>query len=285
MAQTPPPIFSSRQRKLRLERAARNFSQHDFLHMRVAEDAVDRLETVTRRFERALFFGPAAPLLAAQLTAACDVGSVTIAGESATFLKAAGAEEAVEAEAAKLPFGDGAFDLVVSVMSLHAENDLPGALTEARRVLEPDGLFIGSFPAEQTLGGLRSALRNAEVAVTGGMAPRVAPMVAIKDAGALLQRAGFALPVVDLQPVRVRYRDPASLLQDLRGMGETLAFTAKRPPLRRDVVVQALAELSGKETLFEIGVLTGWAPHESQPKPLKPGSAKVSMADFIGKSS
>ena len=283
MAQKPPPIFSARQRKLRLDRAARNFSAHDFLHIRVAEDAVDRLETVQKSFQRALFIGPGAPLLAQRLTEACDVAQVTIAGESAPFLNAAGADAPVECDAASLPFPDASFDLVVSLMNLHTENDLPGALVEARRVLEPDGLFIASFPAERTLAGFREALRNAEVQVTGGVAPRVAPMVAIKDAGALLQRAGFALPVVDLQPVTVRYRNPLTLIQDLRGMGETLPLSSPRPPLRREVLAAALAAMEGQETVFEIGVLTGWSPHESQPKPLKPGSARVSMADVIGK--
>ncbi|NNU16359.1 methyltransferase domain-containing protein [Parvularcula sp. ZS-1/3] len=279
--QKPPSVFAPHVRKLRLTRAARNFSEHDFLHRRVAEDALDRLETVQKRFENALFYGPAAPLLAELLTDAADVGKVTIAGESGAFLNARGAADPIEASATALPFEDDSFDLVVSLMSLHAEDDLPGALMEARRVLEPDGLFIGSFPAEQTLMGLRQALRNAEAALTGGVAPRVAPFVQIKDAGALLQRAGFALPVVDVQPVKVRYRQPLTLLKDLRGMGETLALKKPGPPLRRDVLATAMAELEGQETLFEFGVLTGWTPHPSQPKPLKPGSAKASLADAV----
>lgn len=282
MTQTAPPkIFSSRLRKMRLERAARNFSQHDFIHRRVAADALDRLETVTKRFERALFFGPAAPLLAAGLTEAAGVGAVSIAGESGTFLRAAGANEALEADAARLPFRDGAFDLVVSLMSLHAVDDLPGALAEARRVLAPDGLLLASLPAERTLSKLREALRTAEATITGGVAPRVAPFVAIKDAGSLLQRAGLALPVVDVQPITVRYRNPLTLVQDLRGMGETLSLAKTGPPLRRDVVAHALKALEGEEILFEIMVMTGWAPDPSQPKPLKPGSAKASLADAI----
>ncbi|MCQ8185247.1 class I SAM-dependent methyltransferase [Parvularcula maris] len=281
--QQPPSIFSAARRKLRLERAARNFPEHDFLHVRAAEDALDRLETVLKPFPKALFYGPGGPLLAERLTEGAQVGAITSAGESAAFLTARGADEPIEAPATALPFGDGSFELVVSLMSLHAVDDLPGALLEARRVLKPDGLFIAVFPAERTLLGLRQALRDAEAELTGGVAARVSPFVAIKDAGALLQRAGFALPVVDLQPVKVRYRSPATLLRDLRGMGETLALTRPSPPLRRDVLASALSRLEGEETLFELGVLTGWAPDASQPKPLKPGSAEMSMAEAIGR--
>jgi SAM-dependent methyltransferase len=281
--QQTPSIFSAGRRKLRLERAARNFSSHSFLHERAAEDALDRLETVLKPFPKALFYGPGGPLLAERLTEAAQVGETVLAGESARFLEAVGAKDPIEAPAAALPFADGSFDLLVSLMSLHAEDDLPGALAEARRVLRPDGLFIAVFPAERTLLGLRQALRDAEAALTGSVAARVSPFVAIKDAGALLQRAGFALPVVDLQPIRVRYRSPATLIDDLRGMGETLALARPSPPLRRDVLAAALSRLEGEETLFELGVLTGWAPDASQPKPLKPGSAKMSMADAIAK--
>lgn len=271
---------------MRLERAARNFSDHDFLHQRVADDVLDRLETVQKRFENALFFGPAGPILKDKLTPAADVGSIAFAGESAEFLIAQGIENPIETRASALPFPDGTFDLVVSMMSLHAEDDLPAALAEARRVLMPDGLFVASFPAERTLSHLREALRDAEAAATGGVSPRVAPFVAIKDGGALLQRAGFALPVVDVQPITVRYSEPLRLLKDLRGMGETLSLhKAAKGALRRDVLGPALGRLEGAKIEFEMLVMTGWAPHPSQPKPLKPGSAKTSLADAVGKMS
>jgi len=276
----PPSIFSPHLRKMRLDRAAPSFAQHDFLHQRVAADALDRLETVQRRFEKALFFGPAAPLLANSLTSAADVGELTIAGESSKQLRAAGAESAAEARASTLPFPDKSFDLVVSLMSLHAEDDLPKALTEARRVLVPDGLFVASFPAERTLSSLREALRDAETRITGGLSPRVPPFVAIKDGGSLLQRAGFALPVVDTQPITVQYANPLRLFQDLRGMGETATMVkGSRSAVRRDVFAQVLGALEGQEIVFEMLVMTGWTPHPSQPKPLKPGSAKASLAD------
>lgn len=279
-----PSIFAPALRRSRLERAAGKFREHAFLHERVAEDALDRLETVKRRFDSALFYGPAAPLLAEKLTPAADVAAYQIAGESGVFLASQGAQRPVETAATALPFRDGAFDLVVSLMSLHAENDLPAALREARRVLRPDGLFIGSFPGERTLGALRNALREAESRVTGGLSPRVSPFVAVKDAGRLLQRAGFALPVSDTQPVQVRYRDPARLFADLRGMGETAALAeGARGALRRDVLAETLSKLEGETILFEIVVMTGWVPHESQQKPLKPGSARTSMAEAVAR--
>ncbi|MEM6748459.1 MAG: methyltransferase domain-containing protein [Pseudomonadota bacterium] len=278
----PPSIFSPGLRKMRLERAARNFTAHDFLHQRVAADALDRLETVQKRFERALFYGPAAPHLADRLTSAADVGTLTIAGESAKQLVASGAKGPIEARASALPFPDKSFDLVVSLMALHAEDDLPKALVEARRVLVPDGLFIASFPAERTLSGLRDALREAETRITGGLSPRVPPFVAIKDGGALLQRAGFALPVVDNQPITVQYANHLRLFQDLRGMGETASMVkGSRTALRRDVLAEVIRQLDGQETIFEMLVMTGWAPHPSQPKPLKPGSATASLADAV----
>ena len=279
-----PSVFSSPLRKLRLERAARNFSEHHFVHERLVDDVIDRLETVQRRFRRALFYGPAAPMLEAALTADADVQDVVIAGESAAFLRAQGAKSPVETAATALPGNDGAYDLVVSLMSLHAENDIVGSLMEARRVLKPDGLFIASFPAENSLKTLRDALRDAETAVTGGLSPRVAPFVAIKDAGGLLQRAGFALPVADTFNVRVSYQNPLRLLQDLRGMGETSALVkGPKGAFRRDVLAKTLELLAGQETVFEILTITGWVPHESQQKPLKPGSAKASMAEAVRK--
>lgn len=277
-----PSIFRPSLRKRRLERAAGNFSAHDFLHRRAAADIVERLETVQRTFKNALFYGPGAPLLAEMLTEAAAVEHFTVAGESAVFLRSQGVSAPIEASACALPFADGGFDLVASVMSLHAENDLPGALAEAHRVLSADGLFIGTFPAEKTLGVLRQALRDAEANLTGGLSPRVSPFVAIKDAGGLLQRAGFALPVADTQPVTVAYGDPLRLLHDLRGMGETAALAAgAQGALRRDVLAATLAALHGQEILFELLTITGWSPHESQQKPLKPGSGKVSLADAI----
>ena len=253
--------------------------------MRAAEEAVDRLESVLRRFERALLCGPGAPYLRDRLTEAADVRRTVTACETAGLARALGADIAAWPDA--LPFPDGAFDLVVSLMALHAVDDLPRALAEARRVLSPDGLFLALFPGERSLEELRGALRDGETAATGRLAPRVMPMVAVRDGGGLLQRVGFALPVADTVTVRARYRDPARLLSDLRAMGETnVATSAPRGAMRRDVAAAAMAayprDADGRAPArFDLVALTGWAPHRSQPKPLKPGSARTSLAEVF----
>ena len=282
---TPPrlPVFSARARRAKLARAAATLEDADFLHVRAAEEALDRLESVLRRFGDALLFGPGAPYLADRLTEAADVGRVTLACEAEAMLR-----RGVAASPEALPFADARFDLVVSLMSLHATDGLPRALAEARRVLRPDGLFLALFPGERTLQELRAALREGEAQVTGGLSPRVSPMVAVRDGGGLLQGAGFALPVADVVPVRVRYAEPLRLLADLRAMGETNAASAgPRGALRRDVLAASLAAYEGARengkvpATFDLVALTGWAPHESQQKPLAPGSAKASMAAAV----
>ena len=246
---------------------------------------MDRLESVLRRFERALLCGPGAPHLRDRLTEAADVGRVVCACETARLSRALGADLAAWPDA--LPFADASFDLVVSSMALHAVDDLPRALAEARRVLAPDGLFLALFPGERTLEELRGSLREGEAAVTGRLAPRVMPMVAVRDGGGLLQRTGFALPVADTVTVRARYGDPARLLSDLRAMGETnIGAAGPRGAMRRDAAAAAMAayprDADGRAPArFDLVALTGWAPHQSQPKPLAPGSARASMADAI----
>ena len=286
---SPPPrapVLSARARRAKLDRAAATLPLADFLHVRAAEEAVDRLETVLKRFDRALLCGPGAPYLRERLTKAAGVGTAVTACETPRLARAFGAEVAAWPDA--LPFADGTFDLVVSLMALHAVDDLPRALAEARRVLAPDGLFVALFPGERTLEELRGALREGEAAVTGGLSPRVMPMVAVRDGGGLLQRVGFALPVADTVTVRTRYGDPAKLLSDLRAMGETnVAASAPRGGMRRAVAAAAMAayprDAEGRAPArFDLVALTGWAPDASQPKALKPGSARMSLADAIG---
>lgn len=288
--QSPPPnaapIFSQSARRAKRQRAHKgDWAGADFVHARMAADVVDRLETILRRFDNALFAGAAAAHVKAALTDAADVAKVTLSDEVA-------AADHIVAAPTELPFDDGQFDLVVSAMALHAVSDVPGALREARRVLKPDGLFIASFPGEETLRELRTALRDAEASVTGGVAPRVSPFIAVKDGGALLQHAGFALPVADVVHLPVSYSQPTNLFQDLRHTGETSALTnGPKGAMRRDVfaalikALEAQRDASGDIPMtVDLVTLTGWAPHESQPKALRPGSAKASMAKAIAES-
>ncbi len=291
MPPTPPPapqIFNTASRLARRRRAQSGFAAHDFVHQRAAEDIVDRLETVLKRFEQALFYGPGAALTRQALTEKADVGNAMTADDLPA------PEIDIVAPPTALPFADGQFDAVASVMALHAVNDLPGALVEARRVLKPDGLFIALFPGERTGSELRESLRTAEAMVTGRVAPRMFPFVAVRDGGSLLQRAGFALPVADIVPIDIAYTDISRLFADLRGTGETAALVeGGKGGLRRDVVAAATAHYErefpadegGLRATVDLLALTGWAPHKSQPKPLKPGSATASMAEAIRESS
>lgn len=275
----PPKIFDRRLYARRRARAARTFAGFDFLHRRVMEDIVDRLETVTRDFPRAVFAG--AGDLTGMLTPACGVGAVIAMDLAPERLPAGGARLAADEEA--LPFAPESVDLFVSVLTLHTSNDLVGALAQARMALKPDGLFIAAVFGEETLGSLRRALYAAEAEIAGGVSPRIAPFAAIQDYGQALARAGFALPVVDIDKVSVRYKEPMSLLRDLRGMGETGALANRAAPLRRETLMRAMtlfADAGGAEK-FEIVYLTGWAPHERQQKPLKPGSAATPLKDAI----
>jgi len=189
-----------------------------------------------------------------------------------------------------LALAPGAHDLVIHALCLHWAQDPVGQLIQCRRALRPDGLFLGALFGGQTLHELRAALAEAEAAVTGGLSPRVLPMAEIRDLGGLLQRAGFALPVADGATRRVLYRDALHLMHDLRAMGEASALAARpRQPLRRAVLTEATnryAMAFGAEegrvcATFETIFLTGWAPDDSQPKPLRPGSATKRLADAL----
>ena len=197
----------------------------------------------------------------------------------------------VQLDEERLPFADESLDLVVSTLALHWVNDLPGALIQIRRALKPDGLFMGALLGGSTLTELRQALTEAEAELTGGAGLRIAPFADTFDAAGLLQRAGFALPVADLDRVRVRYAHPLKLIADLKAMGETNALTDRaRRPLSRAVLARAceiyaarFAEPDGRVVAtFDIVTMTGWAPHPDQQKPLKPGSAKMRLADALG---
>jgi len=197
---------------------------------------------------------------------------------------------AVAADEELLPFSDASIDLVVSALSLQFVNDLPGTLVQIRRALKPDGLFLAALLGGDTLTELRQALTEAEADVSGGASPRIAPFADVRTLGMLMQRAGFAMPVTDVDRVTVRYETPAALLEDLRRMGATNTLVARRRvPLRRATLLR-MTEIYGRRfrdpdgrvrATFDVVWLSGWAPHPDQQKPLKPGSAVVRLADAL----
>ncbi|HEX8622233.1 MAG TPA: methyltransferase domain-containing protein [Allosphingosinicella sp.] len=278
MSQDAP--FDRRLRRLRRERAARRFPEADYLHRLMADELIERLDLVTRDFRRALDLGCAGGYLTRRLrergldVVACDSG--------AAFARAAGG---VQADEDRLPFADGSFDLVVSAGSLDSVNDLPGALLLIRRALRPDGLFLGAFAGAGSLPRLKRAMLAAD-SVEAGAAPRIHPQIDVRAAGDLLTRAGFALPVVDAQPVDVRFSALLDLVRDLRAMAATNILAARsRRPLGRHALAAAIADFEdgpGKTTeRFEILHLLGWAPSPDQPRPAKRGSGTVSLAEAL----
>lgn len=289
MYDAPPPLFAPAQVRLHRGRAAATFAANAFLHSRAAEDCADRLEAVNRRFRRVAAFGGGRALREALLRPSLrEKFELIIEADPCEALVEPPTGLACEQEA--WPFQAGALDLVVSLLSLHWANDAPGALVQARLSLAPDGLFLGVLFGARTLIELRESLLAAEAEMTGAASRRVAPFAEIRDLGGLMQRAGFALPVVDADLVTVRYATPFALLHDLRAMAETAAFAEPAKPLRRSVLLRAMqiyaerfSDPDGRvRASFELLTATGWAPHESQQKPLRPGSAKVRLADALG---
>jgi SAM-dependent methyltransferase len=296
MADGVPSVFdralvrAHRTRATRLDAGARN---HEFLRKAVAEELLDRMLSITRGFERGLELGGGgvfSRLWAKRPEARAKLAWLTSSDLSEAQLVASPGLRVVLDEE-RLAVADGALDIVVSPLSLHWVDDLPGALVQIRRALKPDGVFLGAMLGGSTLTELRQSLSAAELELTGGAAARVSPFADVLDAAQLLQRAGFALPVADRDTIKVAYADPVTLLHDLRGMGETAA-PANKPPraLTRRVLARAMEiyaeRFSGADgrlrATFEVIHLSGWAPHESQPKPLRPGSAKVRLADALG---
>jgi SAM-dependent methyltransferase len=274
----------------RRERFRHAASQADFLLRRAAEDMLERLDLVLRDFPLALDLGAGHGLLSGALAARANIGRVIASDRSTLLLDGVGGGVKLVLDEERLPFGEGSLNLVTALLSLHFVNDLPGALVQIRRALAPDGLLLAALPGGQTLVELRTAFMLAEEEVSGGVSPRVAPMADLRDYGALLQRAGFALPVVDSDVVTVSYADPFSLMRELRlmGGGNVLADRLRRPTSRR--LLLRMAEIYHQQfghdgripATFEIIHLSGWAPHASQQQPLAPGSAQLPLAAALG---
>lgn len=283
----PPPLFDTALARTRLARA-RRAGYADFLLARAVDDLDDRLGAVLRRFGQAVDLGSPTPEAALRLRASgrCDaVLRLAPGGETVPGIALA------VGDAEALPLVPGAFDLAVSLLALQHVNDLPGALAQLRRALRPDGLFIGCLLGGRSLTELRQAFGQAESEIEGGVSPRVAPFAEVREMGSLLQRAGFALPVTDVETLTVRYADPFALMRDLRAMGLTNVLTERRrTPLRRATLMRAAALYAERfsdpdgrvRATFEILWLSGWAPHASQQVPLKPGSARTRLAEALG---
>jgi NADH dehydrogenase [ubiquinone] 1 alpha subcomplex assembly factor 5 len=275
--------FDRSLRRRRRDRAAVHFGEADYLHRLAADELLERLDLVTRPFARALDIGCAGNYLAQRLrTRGLEVTSLDA---GLRFAKAAGGAQGDED---RLPFADGAFDLVVSVGALDTVNDLPGALILARRALRPDGLFLGAFAGAGSLPRLRSAMLAADAA-GGGASPRIHPQIDVRAAGDLLARAGFALPVADGEGIDVRFPHLMALVRDLRAMGATnILGERSRKPIGRPGLAAALADFAAAAEAdgrtrerFEIVHLSGWAPSPDQPKPARRGSATVSLAEAL----
>lgn len=267
-----------------------NTSPPDFLLQRTADDLCDRLGSVLRHYPLALDLGAWSGLLARCLVTTGKVATVVCA-ESAPSLARSCPLPAVVCDEELLPFAPESFDLVSSALSLHLVNDLPGTLIQTRRILKPDGLFLAALLGGETLAELREAMTSAEAELTGGASPRVVPFADVRELGALLQRAGFALPVADSETVTVTYPTALHLMRELKAMGMSnpLVERSRRPVSRRllmraaEIYADRFRAPGGRvRATFEIITLTAWAPHESQQKPLAPGSAKVRLADVLG---
>ena len=259
-----PLVFDHRQTRLRLERARRG-GFAGFLVERAADDLIERLGAVLRKFGPALDLGTPIPVAAELLLKH---------GLASNILRAGPGTGDTRLDGEVLPFPPHSFDLAVSLLALQGVNDLPGMLVQLRRTLRPDGLFIGCLLGRQSLQELRQAFLEAETAIEGGASPRVAPFADVRDMGGLLQRAGFALPVTDSEIVTVRYGNIFGLMHDLRAMGWTNTLLDRRKtPLKRAVLLRAAEIYADRFTD---------PPHESQQKPLAPGSARTRLADALG---
>ncbi|HYG30265.1 MAG TPA: methyltransferase domain-containing protein [Allosphingosinicella sp.] len=272
--------FDRRLRRLRRARAAKGAAEADYLLRHAADELIERLQSVRRKFDRALVLGCVEASLAARLEE--EGMSVVSADPGATPVD-------VRADEDRLPFAEGAFDLILSVGALDSVNDLPGALALIRRALRPDGLFLGAFAGAGSLPALRRAMQAAEEAERLPASPRIHPQIDLRAAGDLLARAGLALPVADGETLTVRFPSLLRLIADLRAVGATNMLASRsRRPLGRPGLAAAMAAFAAEADpdgktpeRFDIIYLTGWAPSPDQPRPAPRGSATASLAEAL----
>ena len=286
-------LFDRRLLRRRRDRAASGIAAHDFLFREAAERLLDRLDDVNRRFPVALDLGCHSGDLSSLLGGRGGIEHLVQSDLSWTMARRAAVRggPGLVADEEFLPFAPASFDLVLSCLNLHWTNDLPGALLQIRRALRPDGLFLAVQFGLGTLAELRDCLLEAEAELSGGASLRVSPFADARDGAALLQRAGFALPVADVETLTVTYPDALALMHDLRGMGEANATLARSKRFAgRDLFARAAALYAERHgdaegripARFRLLFLTGWAPHESQQRPRSPGSATQRLADALG---
>jgi SAM-dependent methyltransferase len=276
----PLEPFDRRLRRLRRERASRLDADAGYLLRYAGDELVERLQSVKRTFRRALLLGAIDRSLEKRLS---ELGLEVLTADAGAGLGA------VQCDEDRLPFGEGTFDLIVSVGALDSVNDLPGALVLARRALRPDGLFLAGFAGAGSLPALRRAIHSAEEAEGASASPRIHSQIDLRAAGDLLARAGFALPVVDGEAVTVRFGSLGRLVADLRAMGATNMLSARsRRPLGRTGLAAAIAEFAAQADAdgktperFEIVYMIGWAPSPDQPQAARRGSAVASLADAL----
>ncbi len=282
-------VFDRKLLRQRRDRAASRISDFDFLLQDVADRLIDRMAVIRKNFPLVLDLGGAHGILSEKLRTRAGTESVFTSDLSFELAKKA---QGFVADEEFLPFAPHSLDAVVSNLSLHWVNDLPGALLQIKNSLKPDGLFMAAVLGGETLRELRECLMEAELDATGGVSPRVSPFIDLRDMGALMQRAGFALPVVDSDIITVHYRNPMTLMDDLRGMGASNAtYNRLKKPTRKNVFLDAGVKYMSKFTekvgdvmpaTFQVIYAIGWAPHAGQQKPLSPGSAKARLAEALG---
>lgn len=283
-----PCLFDQLLLRTRLKRALKKGAA-DFLLERVADDFELRLQALARSFDTVADIGTFGPHAALKLVASQHFKQIIRQAPLAEVL-GTGAWQNIIGETSLVPFAPQSLDAVVSLLAFQWIDDLPGLLIQIKRALKADGLLIACLLGGQTLHELRESFARAEIECEGGLSPRVSPFADLRDIGALMQRAGFALPVVDTETITVRYQTPLALFADLRAMGGTNALIERRKtPLRRKTLLRALeiyaenySDADGRiRATFECLWVSGWTPHESQQKPLQPGSAKARLADAL----
>lgn len=284
-------VFDRRVHRQHRSRARHRFGDHDFLFRLSADQLVERLYDIKRQYATVLDLGCRDSSITTALASHTHFGIKTLIQASAVPISSlASVKLNLICDEESLPFHETVFDLVLSNLSLHWVNDLPGSLIQIRQSLRPDGLFCASLFGAGTLSELREVLLEAEIAVTGGASPRVSPFAEVRELGGLLQRAGFALPVVDVDKITVTYANIFKLMSDLRGMGETNALLNRQKLFtRRSIFLKAAAlyterygDQSGRiPASFQIITMTAWSPHADQPKPLRPGSATTSLTKIL----